>query len=98
MKKGMKYDTNKPQYNLLPLKEHEEVIKVLTAGAKKYAPENWKYVPDAKNRYYSATMRHINAYFMGEVKDPETGLSHLSHAQCCLYFLQWLENNKENIQ
>jgi len=32
-------------------------------------------------------MRHIAAYNEHENKDPESGLSHLAHAACCLLFL-----------
>jgi hypothetical protein len=32
-------------------------------------------------------MRHLNAYQKGELKDPETGLSHLAHASCGLMML-----------
>ncbi len=44
------------------------------------------------SRCYGALLRHITTWFMCKVtgkpdKDPETGISHLGHAGCCLLFL-----------
>jgi len=85
---GVKYDQEKPKWDLLPLEELEATVRVLTFGAKKYAPDNWRKVPDAKNRYYSAMMRHIKAWQCGEAYDKETNEHHLDHAMCCLVFLR----------
>jgi hypothetical protein len=84
---GIKYDNDKPQWSLLPFKALKEVVDVLTYGAKKYAPDNWKKVPNAKQRYIDAGFRHFTAYAAGEKLDPETGKSHLAHALCCLLYL-----------
>ena len=77
---GIKFDQNKERWSLLPIKQVREVVKVLTAGAIKYEDDNWQRVPDSRRRYFSATMRHITAWWDGEIKDPETGLHHLAHA------------------
>lgn len=84
---GIKFDNDKPQWSLLPFKALKEVVDVLTYGAKKYAPDNWKKVPNAKQRYIDAGFRHFTAYAAGEKLDPETGKSHLAHAMCCLLYL-----------
>ena len=84
---GLKYDQEKPMWDLLDLDLIEEVVKVLTFGAKKYDPYNWQKVPNREERYFAALMRHLTAYRRGEKNDPETGLSHLAHAGCCLMFL-----------
>jgi hypothetical protein len=84
---GVKYDKDKPQWSLLPFKALTEVVEVLTYGAKKYAPDNWKKVPDARRRYIDAGFRHFTAYASGETHDPETGKHHLAHAVCCLLYL-----------
>ena len=84
---GVKYDNDKPQWSLLPFKALKEVVDVLTYGAKKYAPDNWKKVPNAKQRYIDAGFRHLTAYAAGEKLDSETGKSHLAHAICCLLYL-----------
>jgi hypothetical protein len=93
---GKKYDKGKPDYSLIPHKAELEVVKALTFGAKKYDRENWRNVPDYYNRYYAAARRHLSAVRMGEDLDPETGLHHLSHAICCLYFLLELEIEKRD--
>jgi len=88
----MKFDQDKPDWSLLDLNLIEDVVKVLTYGAKKYDRDNWHKVD--KNRYFAAALRHITAYQRGEKTDSETGLSHLAHAQCCLIFLAYFEKLK----
>jgi hypothetical protein len=84
---GVKYDQDKPEWTLVPFKAFDEVVKVLTIGARKYSPDNWKKVPDARRRYINAAFRHMSAYVSGEKLDAETGKSHLAHAICCMLFL-----------
>lgn len=84
---GIKFDNGKPRWSLLPFKALAEVVDVLTYGARKYAPDNWKKVPDARTRYVDAALRHFTAYINGEKNDSETKMSHLAHAICCLLFL-----------
>lgn len=88
---GYKADSDKPRWDLLPWGPAEDVVKVLTVGATKYAPENWQKVPDARRRYFAAAMRHLVAWERGEIADQETGLPHLSHATCCLLFAAWFD-------
>lgn len=92
---GRKYDTGKPDYTLLPWDAVEEIVKVLDFGARKYARDNWKHVDGAETRYLAAALRHITAHARGEKDDPETGLSHMAHAGCCILFLLALE--KKNV-
>ena len=89
---GKKYDGAKPRWCLLPIKQVEDVVKVLTFGAIKYNDNNWKYVKDAKNRYYSAAMRHLKDWKLGKKTDKEWKLPHLAHAVCCLLFIMWLDD------
>ena len=83
---GIKYDSEKPKMNLLPPKAIVEISKVLTFGAAKYDAENWRKLDDLQNRYTAGALRHIFAHMDGEELDPETNLSHLAHAMCCLLF------------
>lgn len=92
---GRKYDLGKPRWVLLPFDSVEEIVKVLTFGARKYDDENWRRVPDAKRRYISALFRHLVLWLRGEDRDTETGLSHLAHAGCCLLFLMELTKNAQ---
>lgn len=98
MSEGIKYDSGKWRLSLLPLRPLIEIINVLEFGAKKYAEENWRFVPDAKRRYFDACIRHITAWHLGEKKDPESGFSHLAHAACCIFFLMGLEENNEQTE
>ena len=84
---GRKFDGGKLRYGLLPPLALKAVVDVLTFGAEKYEPDNWKHVPDSLNRYFDAAERHIWAWKEGEQIDPESGRNHLAHALCCLMFL-----------
>jgi hypothetical protein len=84
---GRKFDGGKLQYGLLPPLALKATVEILTFGAEKYEPDNWKFVPDSKRRYFDAMQRHMWAWKEGEQNDPETGKNHLAHAMCCLMFL-----------
>ena len=84
---GIKHDGAKPRYDLIPFRALDEVAKVLTFGAKKYPPHNWKTLTDLESRYLAASLRHISAEMQGERTDDESGLSHLAHAITCLMFV-----------
>lgn len=88
-KDGIKADDGKIEWNLISLKELEPMVRVLMFGAKKYSKDNWQKVQDGKTRYYNALMRHLSSYAAGELIDSESGESHLAHALCNLYFLNW---------
>ncbi len=83
---GVKHDQGKDPWHLLPWDAVRCIVKVLMFGAKKYAPRNWEKGM-AWHRLYGATIRHMTAWWEGEVKDPETGYSHLWHAATCILFL-----------
>lgn len=87
---GVKVDDEKLMWDLLPIEQVEDIVKVLTYGAKKYTKDNWMNVRPPE-RYYSALMRHLVAWKKGEEFDQESKLSHLSHAACCLLFLMWFD-------
>jgi len=94
VKNGIKDDKEKIKMELLPLRELREIAKVLTYGAKKYAPDNWKKVPDAKERYVGAMLRHLADWRDGEVFDseaPDAELRHIAQVACNALFLLWAE-------
>ncbi|WP_347460976.1 dATP/dGTP diphosphohydrolase domain-containing protein [Acinetobacter sp. ANC 7454] len=84
---GKKFDAEKPRFSLIPQGVISPVINVLEFGAQKYSEGNWKFVPNARTRYFDAAHRHLDAWWNGESRDKETGESHLAHAICCLMFL-----------
>jgi hypothetical protein len=77
MVEGVKHDSGKPMPRLLPPSALLAIARVLTFGAKKYSPDNWKHVPGAKERYLDALWRHLLAYNSGEE----------AHIGCCVLFL-----------
>lgn len=84
---GEKFDSEKDRWDLLPFTATKKVVKVLTFGARKYEPDNWRIVPDWRRRYLAAAMRHLVAYQEGEDLDTESGMPHLAHAACCVLFM-----------
>lgn len=81
-----KNDQSKPPLAMLPTKALVKIARVLEFGAAKYGRDNWRGGMDW-TRMLDASLRHITAYMEGEDCDPETGLSHIAHAACCLLFL-----------
>lgn len=84
----------KPRWELLPLDAIEEIVKVYTMGAEKYADDAWKTIPDAHRRYLAALFRHVAAYERGERLDKESGYSHLAHAAWNAIAILWLDIHK----
>lgn len=91
LQEGNKADAGKPRWSLLPLVSVKEILKVMELGALKYEVDNWKSVPDARRRYYDAAMRHLTAWYEGEMRDPDFGTHHLANAGCCILFLIWFD-------
>lgn len=96
----------KLRWDLLPLAEIEDIVRVYTEGAKKYADNSWQDIPDGFNRYLGATMRHLVAYTKGERFDSDTGCMHLAqvvwNAIAMLYYdkhnkglIEWKSQEKE---
>lgn len=82
----------KPRLELVPWAAISDIAEVLTFGAAKYDDNNW--CRGARwGRYFAALLRHLFAWWRGEEFDPETGLSHLAHAGCCLLFLMEYNRN-----
>jgi len=87
--KGKKDDDGKLDFTLVNFKVFEGMVRVLMAGAKHYGRDNWKLVPDGKQRYIKAAIRH----FIDWMNDPDgcdndSGLPHIDHLFCNLYFLK----------
>lgn len=86
MNKAKKYDRGKTRLELLAPEALEGMAQVLTFGAEKYDAHNWRQGM-AHSRLIGGALRHIMAHMSGEDIDPESGLFHIDHAQCCLHFL-----------
>jgi len=77
-KEGLRYNQGKLRYDLLEPYAIEQLAKVFTKGAEKYAPRNWE-----KGMSWSSVLaslkRHIAEFEKGVDFDPETLLLHASH-------------------
>lgn len=93
---GTKYDAGKPDMSLLDPLALTRVAEVLTFGAKKYDAHNWRQ-GFKLSRLTAAALRHIFAWIGGQDKDPETDISHLAHAMCCLMFCLNLHETKPEL-
>jgi hypothetical protein len=96
MSSGIKHDQEKPDMSLLSSIAIVKMAQVMTYGKKKYSAHNWRGGL-AFSRLLAAALRHIFAYLGGEDKDPETGLSHLAHASCCLMMLLEQESTRPDL-
>lgn len=93
---AMKFDQDKLPLHLLSTEAMNQTAAVLAFGADKYAAHNWRK-GFAWSRPLSAALRHITAFNAGEDKDPESGLSHLAHAACCIMFLLEFEKTHKEL-
>lgn len=96
---GLKFDSGKIDYNLIPPHALEGVAKVMTYGATKYGPFNWVHV-NPKERYLSAAYRHIEAVRKGEnidtIESGGSGLLHIDHAICSLIMFREITRLEED--
>ena len=93
---ALKFDQNKLPLNLLSTEAMNQTAAVLAFGAQKYAEHNWRN-GFAWSRPLAAAMRHLTAFNDGEDRDPESGLSHLAHAACCIMFLLEFEKTSKHL-
>ena len=75
---GLRYNEGKLRYDLLPADALEELVKVYTKGAAKYAPRNWEKGMDW-SKCFASLLRHAFSWAKGEDLDPETGCAHMAH-------------------
>ena len=74
-------------------------VRLWRVWGKQYGVDNWQQVDNAKERYFNACHRHLQAWRCWGRLDSESGLPHLAHAVCCLLILMWgdgAENAKPN--
>ena len=91
-----RFNKGKPRFSLVSPIAHEELAKVLTMGAQKYAPYNWmKGLPFME--VIDSLERHVNAFKRGENMDKESGLHHMAHVMCnAMFLIEYIEAGKEN--
>lgn len=74
---GVRFDKGKLRYDLLAPDSLEELVKVYTKGAEKYADRNWEKGMDW-HRVFGSLMRHAWKFWRGEDYDEETGCHHMA--------------------
>lgn len=79
-------DSEKLRTELIPPSADIALARVLTFGARKYAPRNWEKGL-AWSRVIGPLKRHLAAFEHGEDIDPESGLLHVEHLLCNAAFL-----------
>lgn len=87
---GVKFDTGKIRWDLMPVGALGEVAKLYTFGATKYEAWNWRK-GIAYTRCFSALCRHLFAWWwQGETRDKESGCHHLAAVVFyCLNFMTY---------
>jgi deoxycytidylate deaminase len=102
IKSFMKFDGDKPRYDLIPVSWHKGDAEILTFGARKYKPNNWKSV-DEIGRFVAALERHLTAFKLaletGESRylfDADSGLHHMKHLRTNAGFLLTLTEDDLN--
>lgn len=83
---GLRFNADKDRWDLLPTDAVEQVVKVLTAGAKKYKERNWERgMPWSICQ--ASMARHSAKWAMGARLDAESKLPHMAHVACNAMFL-----------
>lgn len=90
----IKFDGDKLRLDLIPPSSTLALAEVLTFGARKYKPNNWRNCEDL-SRYEAAMLRHIQKYREGEIHDQESGMPHLWHAMTNMAFLIELDGQSK---
>lgn len=75
---GMRFNTGKVRFDLVPPDALKELAAIYTKGAEKYAARNWEKGLDW-SECYGSLQRHANAWAEGEDRDQESGQPHMAH-------------------
>jgi hypothetical protein len=99
--KGLKTDSGKLDWSLLPLSFVKPLVPVFTIGEQRYGYENWKKPFDDPERRFNAAMkRHLDAYEEAgplAINEADGGVYHLAQiAWNCLMLLHHFEQAKKS--
>lgn len=73
---GVKFDTGKARFDLIPVEPLEKLAELYGIGADKYGDRNWEKGM-LWGRIFAALMRHAWAFWRGEKHDQVDGQHHL---------------------
>lgn len=83
----------KLRWDLLPLGEIEDIVKVYTAGSIKYGDNNWQNLDNGYQRYKAAMLRHLLEYEKGNTIDEDTGCHHLAQVAWNAIAMLWISKH-----
>jgi dATP/dGTP diphosphohydrolase len=89
-KKGLRYNEGKVRWSLVPVEVLTALANHFTVGAKKYEDDNWRRGLKYSDTYDCAK-RHLEAWFLGESHDAETGTHHLISCMWNIVALAYFE-------
>ena len=88
-----RHNAGKTEWCLMPFEAVEQIVRVLSVGARKYAVDNWQRGNQWTDTYNSL-MRHLVAWRNGEDRDPESGELHMAHIGCNVVLLLFYHLHK----
>src|SRR2546427_9822111 len=86
---GAQRTDRKPRFDLIPFEFLEAVATVLTSGAAKYGPYNWKR---GEKDFFLDAWNHAFVHLQ-KFKEGDTSEDHLGHLACNVAFPIWAVEN-----
>ena len=93
---GLRYNTNKPKWSLIPQSALIPMVRAAEYGATKYAPHNWKKGLKI-SEICESLKRHLDDFMEGKDIDPESDLPHTCGIQWNSMALQWMLDNRPDM-
>lgn len=88
-----RFSEGKTRHDLVAPWALNEIARVYTYGTIKYDDDNWWKGLRWKKDVFGCILRHIWAWFRGEINDDESGLHHLAHAAWnCMALIEYERN------
>ena len=78
-----RYGLAKVPMHLFPASARIQGALAFKDGARKYGPYNWRESGVTASVYVAALQRHLDAWFDGEDRAQDSGVSHLGHVIAC---------------
>ena len=87
---GARRTDRKPRFDLIPFEFLEAVAEVLTSGAVKYGPYNWKR---GNKDFFLDAWNHAFVHLQ-KFKEGDRSEDHLAHLVCNVAFMVWAVKNR----
>src|SRR5436853_840577 len=86
---GARRTDRKPRFDLIPFEFLESVAEVLTRGAARYGPYNWKH---GEKDFFLDAWSHAFVHLQ-KFKEGDPSEDHLAHLACNTAFMIWAVKN-----